>query len=135
MHQPLTHPTHCDIPPPPDSHAHSRAQGGCSMLSLPRDFANARWSHIRTCLDEIQASMCASANSMERFTNLHRLIDVLEAGAPPPRPLPGWIEMATAMSCGQCIGQIQLDCKGRIDIRDTYIEFHFGAFKSTKEGK
>lgn len=108
-------------------------EGGCSMLALPRDFAKARWSHIRTCLSEIQASMVGSTGSMERFANLHRLIDVLETGAP-PRPLPGWMEMATAMSSGQCIGQIELDCKGRIDVRDTYIEFHFGAFKSTNEG-
>ncbi|GFR48762.1 hypothetical protein Agub_g10582, partial [Astrephomene gubernaculifera] len=53
-----------------------------------------------------------------------------------PRPLPAFMEMATALAGANrgCASRVALDCRGRIDVRETFIEFHFGAFKGVNSG-
>lgn len=43
--------------------------------------------------------------------------------------------MATALAMGRCLSAVSLDCRGRIDVRETYIEFHIGAFKGANSGR
>ncbi|GLC70721.1 hypothetical protein PLESTF_001026400 [Pleodorina starrii] len=108
---------------------------GVCMVALPSNFQTAPWDDIRACLQELQLGFSSPNSSQvdERINNLMRCVDALETGSP-PRPLPGFIEMATAMASGCCSSRISLDCRGRIDVRDTYIEFHIGAFKGVNSG-
>ncbi|KAG2434128.1 hypothetical protein HXX76_007855 [Chlamydomonas incerta] len=108
-------------------------EAGVCMVALPSNFTSCSWDDIRSCLTELQLGYSSGGKGDERITNLMRLVDCLESGAP-PKPLPGFIEMATAMAGGYCSSRITLDCRGRIDVRDTYIEFHIGAFKAATDG-
>ncbi|KAG2501524.1 hypothetical protein HYH03_000031 [Edaphochlamys debaryana] len=106
---------------------------GVCMMALPSNFASAPWDDIRACLQELALAYAAPGSADERINNLMRLVDALETGAP-PRPLPGFMEMATAMSSGRVASHMPLDCRGRIDVRETFIEFHIGAFKGSTSG-
>ncbi|GLI68076.1 hypothetical protein VaNZ11_012406, partial [Volvox africanus] len=109
-------------------------EAGVCMVALPSSFQTAAWDDIRACLQELQLGYSfPGSKGDERINDLMRCVDALETGAP-PRPLPGFMEMATAMASGSCLSRITLDCRGRIDVRDTYIEFHIGAFKGVNAG-
>ncbi|KXZ55579.1 hypothetical protein GPECTOR_2g1128 [Gonium pectorale] len=134
-------------------------QGVC-MVALPSNFQTASWDDIRACLSELQLGFTFDGGAAggpfsspslgrglasaapprgsgsaidERLSNLMRLVDALETG-PPPRPLPGFMECATALAGGPTASHVALDCRGRIDVRETYIEFHIGAFKGSSTG-
>ncbi|EFJ49533.1 hypothetical protein VOLCADRAFT_89824 [Volvox carteri f. nagariensis] len=110
-------------------------EAGVCMVALPSNFQTASWDDIRACLQELQLGYSfPGSRGDDRINDLMRCVDALETGLPPPRPLPGFMAMATAMSGGSCMSRITLDCRGRIDVRDTYIEFHIGAFKGVTAG-